>query len=200
MFVFLAVIFGLGYVIFNVGGSIPGTGLGDVLQGLAQTGDTGPSVGESEDKIKDRPNDPSGYRELSTALQREQRNQEAIAPLERYVQMRPSDREALRELGSLHMAQASTRSRVRATRSSRAHGGDVLRPGTWPVRPDVRHADHEASSLQQYSSFLGAQQSYEDATRVFNKLVAVTRRLGGRRAADLPPARQAAQSAGTGRR
>ena len=31
MFVFLALVFGLGYVIFNVGGTIPGVGLGDVL-------------------------------------------------------------------------------------------------------------------------------------------------------------------------
>ena len=106
MFVFLAVIFGLGYVIFNVGGSIPGTGLGDVLQGLAQQSNTGPSVGESEDKIKDEPNNPQGYRDLATALQREGRSTEAIEPLERYVQMRTTDREALRELGALQMAQA----------------------------------------------------------------------------------------------
>ena len=97
MFVFLAV---------NVGGSIPGTGLGDVLQGLSQTSDAGPSVGESEDKIKEEPNNPQGYRDLSSALQRENRNREAIQPLERYVQMRPTDREALRQLGALHMAQA----------------------------------------------------------------------------------------------
>ena len=106
MFVFLAVIFGLGYVIFNVGGSIPGTGLGDVLQGLGQQSSSGPSVGDSQDKIKERPNDPTGYRELSTALVSEGRNAEAIQPLERYVQMKPSDREALRQLGGLHMAQA----------------------------------------------------------------------------------------------
>ena len=53
MFVFLAIVFGLGYVIFNVGGSIPGTGLGDVLQGLGQSSSAGPSVGESNDKIKE---------------------------------------------------------------------------------------------------------------------------------------------------
>src|SRR5512132_2223370 len=69
MFVFLAVIFGLGYVIFNVGGSIPGTGLGDVLQGLGQGTSSGPSVSDAQSKIEDHPNDPTGYRELSTALQ-----------------------------------------------------------------------------------------------------------------------------------
>ena len=36
MFVFLALVFGLGYVIFNVGGTIPGVGLGDVLSDLRQ--------------------------------------------------------------------------------------------------------------------------------------------------------------------
>src|SRR5215203_2196551 len=78
MFVFLAVVFGLGYVIFNVGGSIPGTGLGDVLPGLAQTSNAGPSVDESNDKIKDEPKNPQGYRDLATALQRENRTPEAI--------------------------------------------------------------------------------------------------------------------------
>ena len=59
MFVFLAVIFGLGYVIFNVGGTIPGTGLGDILSGLGQ-GSSGPSVSDARNKIEDHPNDPAG--------------------------------------------------------------------------------------------------------------------------------------------
>ena len=37
MFVFLALVFGLGYVIFNVGGTIPGVGLGDVLSDPGRT-------------------------------------------------------------------------------------------------------------------------------------------------------------------
>jgi tetratricopeptide (TPR) repeat protein len=183
MFVFLAVVFGLGYVIFNVGGSIPGTGLGDVLQGLAQQQGTGPSVGESRDKIKDRPNDPTGYRDLSTALQREGRNVEAIQPLERYVQMRPTDRDALRSLGSLHMAQARTyeeQGALARAQLTEITGGDVLSPGTTSpfgqefANPQISSIESTKYNQQLNQAFLGLQESYKEATRVFQKLVDVT--------------------------
>ena len=59
MFVVLALVFGLGYVIFNVGGTIPGTGLGDILQD-AGGADGRPDVGDAEDKVADNPQDPPG--------------------------------------------------------------------------------------------------------------------------------------------
>lgn len=182
MFVFLAVVFGLGYVIFNVGGSIPGTGLGDVFQGLAQQ-NSGPSVGDSRDKIKDNPNDATGYRELSTALQREGRNSEAIQPLERYVQMKPTDREALRQLGSLHMAQAriyEEQGALARAQLTELTGGDVLTPGTQSpfgqafANPQITALESNKYNQQLNQAYLGLQQEYKDATRVFEKLVAVT--------------------------
>jgi tetratricopeptide (TPR) repeat protein len=183
MFVFLAVVFGLGYVIFNVGGSIPGTGLGDVLQGLAQTSDAGPSVGESRDKIKDEPGNPQGYRDLAAALQREGRNAEAIEPLERYVQMRTTDREALRQLGALHMAQARTyeeQGAIARAQLTELTGGEVLAPGTSSpfgqefANPQITALESQKYTQQLNNAFLGAQESYKDATRVFQRLVTVT--------------------------
>ena len=180
MFVFLAIVFGLGYVIFNVGGSIPGTGLGDVLQGLSQQGNTGPSVSESEDKIKDEPNNPQGYRDLATALQRDQRGAEAIQPLERYVQMRPRDRDALRELGALHMAQARNyeeQAAIARAQLTEITGGDVLQPGSQSQcfgNPQITSIESQRWNQQLNNAFLGAQQQYKDSVRVFQKLVAVT--------------------------
>lgn len=102
MFVFLALVFGLGYVIFNVGGTIPGTGIADLIRdaGTAASGQI--SVSEAEDRIRDNPNNPDGYRQLSQALQVEGRTGEAIAPLERYLRTRPKDSEALQELAALY--------------------------------------------------------------------------------------------------
>jgi len=183
MFVFLAVVFALGYVIFNVGGSIPGTGLGDVLQGLGQQSSSGPSVGNSQDKIKDHPNDPTGYLQLATALQREGRNSEAIQPLERYVQMKPSDRDALRQLGGLHLAQARVyqeQGAVAQAQLTEITGGDVLAPSTQsPFGQEFGNgqiSSLESNKLNQQlnQAYLGIQQEYKDATRVFEKLVAVT--------------------------
>lgn len=183
MFVFLAVIFGLGYVIFNVGGSIPGTGLGDVLQGLAQQGDSGPSVGDAQDKIKKNANDAAAYKELATALQRENRNAEAIQPLERYVQLRPTDREALRQLGALHMAQArqyEEQGAIAQAHLTELTGGDVLSPGTQTpfgqafANPRLTSIESQKWNQQLNQAYLGIQESYKDAVRVFQKLVAVT--------------------------
>jgi tetratricopeptide (TPR) repeat protein len=183
MFVFLAVIFGLGYVIFNVGGSIPGTGLGDVLQGLAQQQNAGPSVGESRDKIEDEPGNPQGYLDLSTALQREGRNAEAIEPLARYTRMRPRDRDALRSLGSLHMGQAQAheeRAAIARAELTQITGGDVLAPGTATpfgqefANPQISSLESTKWNEQLNQAFLGAQQSYKEATTVFQKLVDIT--------------------------
>lgn len=183
MFVFLAVIFGLGYVIFNVGGSIPGTGLGDVLQGLAQESSAGPSVGGAQDKIKERPNDPTGYRELANALQRENRTTEAIQPLERYTQMRPRDSEALRQLGALYMAQARTyeeQGAVAQARLQQLTGGDLFAPGSQSQfgqsfgNPQITSIESQRWNQQLNNAYVGVQQSYKDAVRVFQKLVAVT--------------------------
>src|SRR5215207_6074835 len=130
MFVFLAVVFGLGYVIFNVGGSIPGTGLGDILQGFGQS-TAGPSEGDARDKIKDHPNNPTGYLELATALQRNGKNDEAIAPLERYTSFRPRDRAALGQLAGIYLTQAR-RGQDEAIRAqaelTQLTGGDVFSP------------------------------------------------------------------------
>src|SRR5207253_1122623 len=51
-------------------------------------------------------NDPQAYKDLSTAYQDKNRTDDAIAPLERYTQLRPKDQEALRTLAGLYLAQA----------------------------------------------------------------------------------------------
>lgn len=104
MFVFLAVVFGVGFVVFNVGGSLPGGGLGDVLREVGQQ--AGPSEGEARDKIKDNPKDPQGYRELSTALQNKREIDAAIPPLRRYIELEPKDFGARRELAGLYLSVA----------------------------------------------------------------------------------------------
>lgn len=182
MFVFLAVIFGLGYVIFNVGGSIPGTGLGDILQNIGQN-TAGPSEGDARDKIKDHPNDPQGYLDLATALQRKGQNDEAIAPLERYVQLKPRDRSALGQLSGLYMTQGRNAQDAAAQiqfRINELTGGDVFSPGqsskfgqefgqgrvTQVLTTDLNQ------QLRQH--YITAQGAYKNATDTYKKLIAAT--------------------------
>lgn len=182
MFVFLAVVFGLGYVIFNVGGSIPGTGLGDVFQGLGQSA-SGPSEGDARDKIKDHPNDPTGYFELATALQRDGKSNEAISPLSRYVELRPRDRAALSQLAGLHLTLARNAQENAARLNfqlTELTGGDVFAPGQSSQFgqkfgqgqiTSVLSTDLNQRLSQEY---IIAQQAYQSATQTYKKLIAAT--------------------------
>jgi cytochrome c-type biogenesis protein CcmH/NrfG len=104
MFVFLALVFGGGFVIFGVGSNLP-SGLGDILQDV--THDSAPSVSEARDRVRENPRDPEAYLALSDAFQQNQRPDDAIAPLRSYLRLRPRDEDALRELAGLYSAKAN---------------------------------------------------------------------------------------------
>jgi tetratricopeptide (TPR) repeat protein len=106
MFVVLALVFGLGYVIFNVGGTIPGTGLGDILQN-AGGGDGRPDIGDAEDKVKDNPKSAEAKAELADAYIQHNRTADAIRVLEQYVDVRPKDADAVSRLAGLYMTEAA---------------------------------------------------------------------------------------------
>ena len=70
MFVVLALVFGLGYVIFNVGGTIPGTGLGDILQN-AGGGDGRPTSATRRTRCRTTRRSRQAKLELADALHAE---------------------------------------------------------------------------------------------------------------------------------
>ena len=106
MFVVLALVFGLGYVIFNVGGTIPGTGIGDILQGIGQSSGTA-DVGSARDDVRDHPKDPAAHLKLADALTQNNRTAEAIPVLEDYLRLRPKDVDQISRLAGLYMAEGS---------------------------------------------------------------------------------------------
>jgi tetratricopeptide (TPR) repeat protein len=103
VFVLLAVVFAGSFVVFGVGSEVPG-GIADVFQGRSAT--DGPSVKDAQAKLERNANDTAALRELSTALQASGRPDEAIPHLQRYVELRPADEAALRELAGLHLGKA----------------------------------------------------------------------------------------------
>ena len=105
MFVFLAVALGGGFVLFGVGAG--GTGVGDILRGGG--GSSGPSISSAQKQTEENPNDVEAWRALSTAFQAESRTDEAIAAQTTVVALAPKDTNALRELASLYLAQASAK-------------------------------------------------------------------------------------------
>jgi tetratricopeptide (TPR) repeat protein len=104
MFVFLALVFGLGFVLFGIGAG--GTGLGDLLRdNTGGSGDT-PSVKDARERTEKNPKDAQAYRDLASALLTDGQVDEAIAPLQRYTQLAPADTDALAELASYYDARA----------------------------------------------------------------------------------------------
>jgi tetratricopeptide (TPR) repeat protein len=126
MFVFLALVFGVGFVVFGVG-SGQGTGLGDILQGNQGSSSSGADVDKAQDRVQDNPRDAIALRDLGNALVNDSRPVEAIPVFRRYLTMRPKDLETKRTLAVLYLTQANNaRSEYDAARTealSRGAGG-----------------------------------------------------------------------------
>jgi tetratricopeptide (TPR) repeat protein len=108
VFVFLVLVFGLGFVLFGVGSG--SGGVSDLLQGNFSNIFGGSSasgdVNKARDKIKDNPDDAQAYLDLAHALEAESKPDEAIAPLETYRKLRPRDVDGLNELAGLYLRKA----------------------------------------------------------------------------------------------
>jgi tetratricopeptide (TPR) repeat protein len=111
MFVFLALAFAVGFVIFNVGSGGGGTGIGDLLLSPQGVGSDAPSAEESRERIEDNPNDVQAYRDLANALTLEGDVAGAISALEEYTGRRPKDWEPKVELARLYFSRGDRLSR-----------------------------------------------------------------------------------------
>jgi regulator of sirC expression with transglutaminase-like and TPR domain len=107
VYIFLVVVFGLGFVFLGVGSG--STGIGDLLQGnfsgIFGSGSSSSSVSNAQDYVTKHPNDPKGYRRLAKAYETNQQGDKAVAPLERLIRLRPKDRDALQHLAALYSQQ-----------------------------------------------------------------------------------------------
>lgn len=106
MFVFLALVFAVGFVGFGVGAG--GTGIGDILKGGGSSSGL-PSVSEARKQTEENPENAQAWRDLSTALQTEGNTDEAITALTAYTDLKPKDVDGLRELAGLYLAQATAK-------------------------------------------------------------------------------------------
>src|SRR5262245_13129940 len=140
MFLFLALVFALGFVGFGVGAG--GIGFGDVIRDAAGGGGQ-PSISKAEQATLDNPKDAQAFKDLSTAYQTAGQTDNAIQALTNYTQLRPKDVDALRELAALYLQQASTaqnRAQIFQARAAYlAPGGirdTIFQIGGSPLTPD----------------------------------------------------------------
>jgi regulator of sirC expression with transglutaminase-like and TPR domain len=176
VFLFLALVFGIGFVGFGVGAG--GIGLGNVLEGVAQNGV--PSVSEAEKRVSENPRDPAAFRDLATAHQAENNTAEAIEALENLVLLRPKNVDALRELAGLYLTQASQaqqRANEANTRAAYIAPGasvasTILIDGK-PLDPDAISSAVNTRLNEAVSAALGeAQQAASNAVTTYKKIAA----------------------------
>jgi hypothetical protein len=94
MFVFLALVFAVGFVGFGIGAN-QNASIGDLLRGSGGTSGGNISVSDARDQVQKHPKSPQALRNLSTALQENGQTDEAIVVLNRYLALRPKDKDAL---------------------------------------------------------------------------------------------------------
>jgi tetratricopeptide (TPR) repeat protein len=140
MFLFLALVFALGFVGFGVGAG--GIGFGDVIRDAAGGGGQ-PSISKAEQRTIDNPKDAQAFMDLSTAYQADGQTDNAILALTSYTQLRPKNTDALRQLAALYLQKASAaqeRAQIFQARSAYLAPGSVrdtiFQIGGSPLTPD----------------------------------------------------------------
>jgi tetratricopeptide (TPR) repeat protein len=111
VFLFLALAFAGGFLVFGVGAG--GSGIGDYISDLFNRGAvSGPSVEDAEKRIQKNPEDSAAHLELAQAFQAQGRTAEAIGEYERYTSLKPRDVTATRTLAALYGQKAAEAQRA----------------------------------------------------------------------------------------
>ena len=98
VFIFLAVMFGLGFVALGVGSGAGGINIGDILN--TSSGGSG-SISDLSAKTRDHPNDATAWLQLAEAYQADNQTDAAIGAYLRYIALRPKDQNGLSGAASL---------------------------------------------------------------------------------------------------
>jgi predicted TPR repeat methyltransferase len=178
MFVFLALVFALGFVFFGVGS---GSSIGDLLQGNFTRGSSsGASVSSLQKKAAQHPQDAATWLKLSQAYQAKGQTDQAIAPLKRYIALRPKDATALQTLVSLQQTRALTLAQQAYTAQTAAGSvafdptGGLTSPKSGPVVTDpIEQAVQTKVSSQQSTLTTKATAAFKETESSLKKLVAV---------------------------
>jgi tetratricopeptide (TPR) repeat protein len=174
MFVFLALVFALGFVVFGVGSG--GGGLGDVLQNIGGTSG-GPSVDDAKKKIEK--GDLTAYKELAEAYRANNEPDKAIAAGEQYVKARPQDDEFMRSLASDYEGKAiklrNEAAAVQEKLNAQTGGSTFAIPGDTKLGKAIGtgRIDQEltsAATTELTDQYTGIESAYRRATQLYQRV------------------------------
>jgi tetratricopeptide (TPR) repeat protein len=179
VFVFLALVFGLGFVLFGVGAT--GTGIGDIFRN-SSGGSGGPSVNSALEATQKRPNDPKPWSELANVYRTKGDTDKAIAAQTRYTELAPKNADGFRTLASDYFDRARQQATVaQNSQISTAYSGSVSPAGAGPTLngtplftdPLANISPSEASST--YATALQEQgTALQNAVSAYQKVAALS--------------------------
>ena len=134
VFVFLALIFGLGFVIFGVGSDIGG-GLSDIFRD-GSTGNGTPSINKALRQTQDNPKNPQAWADLGRAYELDAQEDKAIEAWTEYTELRPKQAQGYNALAQLYETKASRQTddaRRAAFEAQAVAATDFTPPSTSPL-------------------------------------------------------------------
>jgi hypothetical protein len=163
MFVLLALVFGLGFVLFGVGAG--GNGLGNLFKGHSSSG--GPNVKKELTATQQRPRDPQAWLTLADAYRTNGETDKAIAAQLRYTELAPKNADGFRTLASDYFTQARDRATdAQNAQITEAYSGKVSPAGQGPLlqgTPLFKSPLSGLSSNSASSAYSTAVQAYQTA-------------------------------------
>ena len=184
MFVFLALVFAVGFVGFGIGAN-QNASLGDLFRGDGGSTSGNLSVGDAREQLRENPKSAEAKRELATALQEDGQTDEAITVLNQYVEQSPKDEDALRELAGLYLARANALAQdaqIAQLRASYLTFGSTfsvpldLGKGATLGPDPIDEAISTLASQRVSAAYQKAQTAYQSAESTYDKLAAVAPR------------------------
>jgi tetratricopeptide (TPR) repeat protein len=181
MFVFLVLVFGLGFVVFGVG-SGGGLGLQDIFKGAGVSSGM-PSASSARKKIAKNPNDAAAWRELATALINDNKQDEAVNALEQYVTLKPKDYASAKELASYYEGRATKLRDDAATLQAGLQSTTAGSTFGVPLSTKLGRAigtgriDQEVTALANKKlndNYAGSQSAYTRAAQLYQRVSAAT--------------------------
>jgi tetratricopeptide (TPR) repeat protein len=167
VFVFLAVVFAGGFVLFGVGSSNV-SGLSDIFNGIGGGDGSGPSVQKELKRTEEHPGDAQAWHDLATAYDTKGEVDNAIGAWQTYAQLRPKDVDGLTQLATDYAQQFASQTQAAqaaAYEAQTAQSTSFAPPSTSPLGralasvPDPIAQAVGGSAQQQYDDALQARQT-----------------------------------------
>jgi tetratricopeptide (TPR) repeat protein len=162
VFIFLAVVFGVTFVVFGVGSSVGGAGLSDIFNGIRGGGSGQPSVSKAEKATQKNPKDANAWKTLATAYDSNGDVVSAISAWTTYTTLRPKDADGLQALATDYEQQFSNQTQEAAAAQADAQNTQATQFGPPPTSPLGRALNSVSDPITQAAS-QGANQRFNTA-------------------------------------